>query len=194
VCSQTPRQYELRKRAERQAETRRRIVEAAVELHTTVGPSRTSIAAIAERAGVQRHTVYAHFPDERSLFTACSTHWAAAHPFPDPAPWTRIAEPDRRLRTALDDVYRWYEQVEPHLQLFARDSTLVPAYGFVTEQRAEELADVADLLTDGLPRRKTVRAAVGHALDFQTWFSLARRQKLTRRQAVDAMVRFVGCV
>jgi AcrR family transcriptional regulator len=187
------RPYELRKRAERQAETRRRIVEATVGLHTTVGPSRTSIAAIAEHAGVQRHTVYAHFPDQRSLFTACSTHWAAAHPFPDLAPWTRIAEADRRLRTALDEVYRWYEEVEPHLLLFARDSTLVPAYGFVTEQRADELAAVADLLAEGLPRRKTVRAAVGHALDFQTWCSLARRQGLTRRQAVDAMVRFVGC-
>jgi len=187
------RKYELRKRAERRAETRRRIVEATVGLHTTVGPSRTSIAAIAERAGVQRHTVYAHFPDERSLFTACSSHWAAAHPFPDPAPWTRIAEPDRRLRTALDEVYRWYEQVEPHLLLFARDSTLVPAYGFVTDQRTAELAAVADMLADGLPRRKKVRAAVGHALDFQAWRSLARRQGLTRRQAVAAMVRFVVC-
>ena len=187
------RQYELKKRAERQTETRRRIVEATVGLHTTVGPSRTSIAAIAERAGVQRHTVYAHFPDERSLFTACSSHWAAAHPFPDPTPWTRIAEPERRLRTALDDVYGWYEQVEPHLLLFARDSTLVPAYGFVTEQRAAQLAAVADLLANGLPRRKLVRAAIGHALDFQTWSSLARRQALTRRQAVDAMVRFVAC-
>jgi AcrR family transcriptional regulator len=187
------RQYELKKRAERQAETRRRIVEATVGLHTTVGPSRTSIAAIAERAGVQRHTVYAHFPDERSLFTACSTHWAAAHPFPDSASWARIAEPDRRLRTALDEVYRWYEEVEPHLLLFARDSTLVSGYEFVTKQRADELAAVADLLADGLPRRKAVRAAVGHALDFQTWSSLVRRQGLTRRQAVDAMVRFVGC-
>jgi AcrR family transcriptional regulator len=187
------RKYELKKRAERQAETRRRIIEATVGLHTTVGPSRTSIAAIAERAGVQRHTVYAHFPDERSLFTACSSHWVAAHPFPASAPWAQIGEPDRRLRTALDEVYRWYEEVEPHLLLFARDSTLVSGYEFVTKQRAEELAAVADLLTDGLPRRKTVRAAVGHALDFQTWCSLARRQGLTRRQAVDAMVRFVGC-
>src|SRR5688572_26409701 len=97
VCSQMARQYELRKRAERQAETRRRIVEATVDLHTTVGPSRTKIAAIAERARVQRHTVYAHFPDERALFSACSAHWATANPFPDPASWARIAQPELRL-------------------------------------------------------------------------------------------------
>ena len=132
------RKYELKKRAERQAGTRRRIVEATVGLHTSIGPSQTSIAAIAERAGVQRHTVYAHFPDERSLFTACSSHWAAANPFPDPAPWAHIAEPERRLRTALDEIYRWYEKVEPHLLLFTRDATLVPAYAFVTEQRAAD--------------------------------------------------------
>ena len=71
------RRYELKERARRQAETRQRIVDAAVELHTSVGPARTTISAIAERAGVERHTVYAHFPDEPTLFRACSTHWRA---------------------------------------------------------------------------------------------------------------------
>jgi AcrR family transcriptional regulator len=186
------RSYELKKRAERQAETRRRIVEATVELHTTVGPSRTSIAAIADRAGVQRHTVYAHFPDDRTLFTACSSHWIAVHPFPDQGSWEEIADPERRLRTALREVYAWYEDVEPHLVLFARDATLVPTYSFVTAARAAALRAVADLLARGFPRRKAVRAAVGHALDFETWRSLVRRQGLTPRQAVDAMVRLVA--
>src|SRR4051812_28985348 len=112
------RKYELKKRAERQAETRQRIVEAAVDLHTTVGPAQTSVAAIARRAGVQRHTVYAHFPDDATLFGACSTHWADVHPFPDVV--------GLELAPALDAVYRWYDEVEPALVLFARDTHLYP--------------------------------------------------------------------
>lgn len=185
------RRYEQRKRAERQAETRRRIVEAAVGLHTSVGPSRTSIAAIAERAGVQRHTVYAHFPDERTLYDACTRHWTETHPFPEVEAWASVAEPVKRLRRALNDVYAWYERVEPDLALFMRDVSLVPAYAFRIEERAASLAAAADILAHDLPRRRVVRAAVGHALDFETWRSLLRRQGLTRSQAIEVMVRLV---
>src|SRR3954447_2484557 len=94
------RKYEKKRRAELEEETRRRITETAVELHGTVGPARTSISAIAERAGVRRSTVYRHFPDEEALFHACSSHWANANPLPDPAPWEAIDDPDERLRTA----------------------------------------------------------------------------------------------
>src|SRR5918992_694895 len=95
------RKLKLKRRAERMEETRRRIVEATVALHTTVGPARTSISAIAERAGVQRLTVYRHFPDEQSLFRACTSHGLAADLPPDPAAWRHIADPEARLRTAL---------------------------------------------------------------------------------------------
>jgi AcrR family transcriptional regulator len=78
------RTYTLKRRAERQAETRRRIVEAAVDLHSSIGPARTTVSMIAERAGVQRHTFYAHFPDERSLFLACSGLTLERDPLPDP--------------------------------------------------------------------------------------------------------------
>ena len=116
------RKYELKRRAERQSETRRRIVEATVELHTSVGPARTTISAIADRAGVQRHTVYAHFPDERALFQACSTHWRELHPVPESGSWAGIADPARRLRAALQEVYAWYEVVEQDLAIFGRDA------------------------------------------------------------------------
>jgi AcrR family transcriptional regulator len=194
LCSQMARHYELKKRAERKAETRRRIVEAAVDLHTSVGPSRTSIAAIAERAGVQRHTVYAHFPDEPSLYAECTSHWAEEHPFPDPSGWNAIEDPVKRLRTALDAVYGWYSDVEADLALFRRDATLVPSYRFATETRAAALRAVANGLARGFPGRRIVRAAIGHALDFETWRSLVRRQGLTRHRAVEAMVRLVTSV
>jgi AcrR family transcriptional regulator len=194
VCSQMARAYELGKRAERVAETRRRIVEAAVDLHTTVGPARTSIAAIAARAGVQRHTVYAHFPDERALFGACSQHWRAANPFPDPAAWSTIRDPELRLRTALTAVYSWYEHVEPALALFARDASLVPAQRDLAEASAARLAAIADGLAKGFRGRARVRAAIGHALQFETWRSLVRREGLSRRTAVEMMVRLATSI
>src|SRR5690242_9322754 len=103
----TTRTYELKRRAERQRETRRRIVAAAVDLHTSLGPSRTTVQAIAEKAGVTRPTVYAHFPDARALFEACSGHVRATAPPPDPARWASIAEPSERLDAALRDLYAY---------------------------------------------------------------------------------------
>src|SRR5215213_6924210 len=110
------RTYELKRRAERQEETRRRIVAAAVELHTTLGPARTTVQAVAEKAGVTRPTVYAHFPDARSLFEACSGHVRATVPPPDPARWHVIADAGERLETALRDLYDYYERLEPLLE------------------------------------------------------------------------------
>lgn len=187
------RKYELKERARRQAETRQRIVEAAVGLHTSVGPARTTVSAIAKRAGVERHTVYAHFADESRLFEACTSHWEAQHPFPDPARWT-ASDPDARLRTALDEVYGWYEEVESDLGVFRRDAEVHELNAEVIAGYDRELAAVADGLARGRPRRKSVRAAIGHALAFETWRSLVRREGLTRAQAVDAMTRLVAAV
>src|SRR5262245_17743340 len=184
------RQYTLKKRAEKQAETRQRIVEATVALHTSVGPARTSISAVAERAGVQRHTVYAHFPDEAALYAACTSHWGAAHPFPDPAPWEAIADPGKRLAQALRDVYGWYADVADDMELILRDATTVPAVAVYAEARNRQLAGLADRLATGLGRSKGVRAAVGHALAFETWRSLVRREGLSNARAVRAMVAF----
>ena len=186
------RKYELKTRARRQAETRQRIVEAAVELHTSVGPARTTVSAIAQGAGVERHTVYAHFADERALFEACTAHWEAGHPFPDSAGWAAIEEPEARLRTALREVYAWYEEVEPHVAIFRRDAQVHELNAEVIAGYDRDLGNVADALARGWPRRKTVRAAIGHALEFETWRSLVRRQGLSRTQAVAVMARLVA--
>src|SRR5215510_8703283 len=105
-----PRSYNLKKRAEQQADTRLRIVEAAVELHGTVGPAATTVSMVAERAGVQRHTFYAHFPDERSLFMACSGLALERDPLPDAAAWRDIGDGHERLRSGLTALYGWYER------------------------------------------------------------------------------------
>ena len=188
------RKYELNRRADRQAETRKRIVEATVGLHTSVGPAQTTISAIAERSGVQRHTVYAHFRDERKLMDACSAHWAALHPFPDASRWTEVADPKRRLEAALDAVYEWYERVGDDLVIFKRDSSVHPTTAALVERREERLLSLRDALATGWSRRKSVRAAIGHSLELETWHSLVRRHGLTRTQAVAAMLRFVSSV
>ena len=188
------RKYELKRRAERKADTRRRIVEATVELHSSVGPARTTISAIAERARVERHTVYAHFPDEHALFDACTAHWASLHPPPDPTPWLAIDDREPRLRGALHGVYGWYESVERDLAIFERDAKVHGATAQAVDRRREDMRALRDELGRGWPRRKSVLAALGHALEFGTWRSLVREQGLTQRQAVDAMLSFVASV
>jgi AcrR family transcriptional regulator len=174
------RKYELRKRAERQAETRQRIVEAAMGLHSEIGPAHTSVSAVAERAGVQRHTVYAHFPDDGALFNACSAHWRELHPFPDVS--------GVGLAPALEAVYGWYDGVEASYALFARDSAMYPE---VWAHRQRILATLADQLAARVGRRRKTRAAAGHAVAFETWRSLVRREGLSNAEAAAAMAAFV---
>src|SRR3954464_14335334 len=145
----TTRPYNKRRRAELEEETRRRITEATVELHRTVGPARTTISAIAEKAGVQRLTVYRHFPDERDLLAACSAHWLGADPPPDPSAWT---EP----RPALRELYSWYRRNDAMLANTARDAPPMPG---VAELAAPTpfLAAAQGVLMRGLPRRKRTR-------------------------------------
>src|SRR5918997_4439205 len=116
------RSYTLKRRAEQQAETRQRIVEAAVDLHSSLGPARTSLSMIAERAGVQRHTLYAHFPDERSLLMACSGHTYERDPPPDAAPWRSIEDRQERLRVGLTAIYGWYERNGQRVGCVLRDA------------------------------------------------------------------------
>ncbi len=185
------RPYRKRRRADSEAETRQRITEATVDLHGSVGPARTTISAIAERAGVQRATVYRHFPDEASLFKACSSHWIAAHPRPDLTSWAAIEDPDERFATALGELYAWYERGEYMLEKTTRDAALVPAMGPSMEAFAGWVDAAAAAILGGRSergaRRWRVRAAVGHALSFETWRSLVRHQGLSPPQAVDLM-------
>lgn len=168
------RSYTLRRRAEQQAETRRRIVEAAMALHGSLGPAFTTFSMVAERAGVQRHTLYAHFPDERSLLLACSAHHLAGDPPPDPRDWAEIADPCARLVAALGAIYAWYDRNEGLVGCVLRDAGHHAALREITEMRfgprmAAWRASLAPLAegADGA-------ALLGLALSFQCWRLLAR--------------------
>lgn len=188
------RPYRLKRRAEAEQRTRVRITESAVELHGTLGPARTSISAIAQHAGVRRSTVYRHFPDEASLFFACTSYWMAAHPFPDIRGWVAIDDPAVRLMVGLGELYAHYRHTERMMINILRDEATMPIVKRMLGGYRDYLNAARDTLKRGRSGRgrQRVTAAIGHALTFNTWRSLAGEQGLTDSQAADLMCRLVG--
>ena len=174
---QAKRKYELKKRAEQMGETRRRITEAAIDLHGSIGPARTTLSAVAERAGVERRTLYRHFPTETELFDACSSHYFAANPWPDPGGWSAVRDPRERLERALDELYAYYERTEPMLGNVLRDAETLDFAREAIGPLDDYLAEAAELLLAGRGargrRRELLRGALRHALDFSTWRSMS---------------------
>ncbi len=183
------RRYELKRRAERQEETRRRIVEAAVDLHGSIGMAQATVTRIAEQAGVGRQTFYRHFPDEMALIQACSGLYWERNPFPDLEPWRAVEDPGERLRLGLGESYAFHRRTEAmmnHAFAEARDSPVMESYH-------DHWKGAADLLVSAWNvrgrQRSLLRAAIGHAIVFPTWHSLIRDQGLTDSQAVELMRR-----
>ena len=186
------RPYRMAARADQVEQTRQRIIEATVALHGSVGPAHTTIAAIAEKAGVTRLTVYRHFPDDDALFAACTAHWAAQQQLPNLDAWLDEDEPAARLQTALTDLYRFYAGAEPMLTRSQRDRAAVPE--FVQRRTRDRDAAYVDAVLSAWPRRRRTssrRALVAHALAFSTWRSLCFEQGLAADKAVEAMLRLV---
>jgi AcrR family transcriptional regulator len=184
------RRYEKRARAAKEEETRMRILEAALALHGSLGPSRTTISAIAERAGVRRATVYRHFPDERTLFLGCSGLHGERNPPPDMSLWVSITDPGERLEVALEAMYGWYERIEPMLTAVLRDVDTMPIIAELQAGQLAFLAAVEDGLAAGWGARgaaaRRLRAAVGLALDFSAWRTLHQRG-LARADVIGVM-------
>jgi AcrR family transcriptional regulator len=193
-----PRKYEMKRRAERMQETRRRITEAAVELHQTVGPARTTVSAIAEKAGVQRHTYYAHFPELKDLYRACMGHYSERNPVPEPSSWTDIADAEERLRVALSEVYAYYSGNEAMVSNVLRDAALDPIVQEIMVPFDQYWETVRDTIAAGFEasgeRHEALHAALALALDFQTWRTLVRQQELSQDRAVGLMVGMVRCL
>ena len=189
------RPYRMKKRAAAEEATRRRITESAVHLHGTVGPARTTVSALAEHAGVRRSTIYRHFPDEASLFAACTAHWAADNPVPDIGAWAAIEDPGTRLRAALEALYAYYRRTARMMENLIRDEPVSE----LVQQHFAAYHGYIDAAREALLRgrrargraRARERAAIGHALAFTTWRSLALDEGLADDQAVELMVRLV---
>lgn len=180
----------MHKRAEKIDETRLRIIEAAVHLHGTIGPAATTIAGIADQAGVTRLTVYRHFPDEHALFSACSAQWISGQQLPDIEHWRQASDPTDRLTVGLTDLYRFYRAGAPMLAWVYRDKSALPEP--IQQDIERNDAQYRDVLLEPFSRPgKRVRALVGHAAAFSTWLSLCIDHGLSNREAVQAITSLV---
>jgi AcrR family transcriptional regulator len=193
------RKYTLQQRAKQQEETRQRIIEAAVCLHQTVGGARASISAIAELAGVERLTVYRHFPDERALVIACTSHYQALNPPPDPDPWQSIQDAEQRLRRGLSEIYAFHRRTEQMSQHALHDMEEKPILREVLAPYFAYWEQVRDLLVSAWEPKNAlysarIRAAIGHAISFQTWRSLVREQGLEDAEAIELMASMLRCL
>jgi AcrR family transcriptional regulator len=194
--SNEKRPYNKKRRAELEEQTRVRITESAVALHGSVGPSRTSISAVAEHAGVRRSTIYRHFPDEAALFAACTSHWAQENPPPDLWRHATIEDPDKRVARVLRDLYAYYRGVEQMMVNSLRDEPAMPVVHDALGPYRAMLVAVRELLMAGRRvrgrARERVEAAIGHALAFPTWRSLASEQGLDDDAVAELMGRLIS--
>src|SRR5919109_3377589 len=194
--SRSGRKLKLNARAARQEQTRRRIVEAAVALHERIGPLATTVTAIADRAGVERLTVYRHFPDQETLHAACTAHYFALNPPPRPEDWSEIDDPEARLRHGLSELYAYWARTERMMSSVLRDHEVDPERA--GRGAVAYIAGAKAALSKGwgVRGRRLARldAAVGHAVHFLTWRSLVRNESLDSREAVDLVARLVLAV
>lgn len=187
--STTGRKLTLRARAERQEQTRQRITEAAVQLHQELGPLRTTVTAIAELAGVERLTVYRHFPDEHALHAACQRHFFGLNPPPDPAAWAGIEDVEQRVRTALAELYAFWDHIQDMAATLLRDHQVDPerAGGGIVSlmQRSRDAILAGQARRGALARRR--RAVVGLAVHYATWRTLVHDGGLSNEEAASLM-------
>jgi len=192
------RKYEMKRRAQRMQQTRQRITEATVELHQSVGPARTTVSAIAQKAGVQRHTYYAHFPETKDLYQACTAHYLERNPLPDSSRWEEISDPEERLRGALSEVYAYYQGNEAMLTNVLRDTPFDPVLqenNVLLFRHWEAMRDtIADAYEASGERHEELLGAIALALELQTWRTLVGQQGLEDDRAVELMVGMVRCL
>lgn len=189
----TKRKYELKRRAERQEETRQRILDATITLHEQVGVPGTSISAVAQQAGVERLTVYRHFPDEAALLTAAATYYLETHPPPDPEPWRGIIDSVVRLRVGLTAAYAYHQQTEGMIGGLIQGLPYKPIICDALEGYFSYWKNVQAILSEGwdVSNMVLLTAAIGHSVSFKTWYSLIRDLGLDNAQAVALMVDMV---
>jgi AcrR family transcriptional regulator len=189
------RRYQLKQRAQRQADTRRRIVEATVALHVERGLVATQVTDVAQRAGVDRVTVYRHFPDPASLFKACAAHYYQAHPPPDPTAWAAITDPEARLRHGLGEVYGYWAQNAGMAANILRDAQVLGHLG-VGRRLLGLQRDATEVLASDWPPadQPALAATIRVAVDFHTWQRLVAEQGLSQQAAVELAASWTRCL
>jgi hypothetical protein len=120
----------------------------------------------------------------------------AANPFPDIDRWMAIDDPAVRLMVALGELYAYYRRTERMMSNILRDETTLPIVKKMLGGYRGYLAAARGTLATGMRvrglARQQVLAAIGHALAFGTWHSLAREQELNDSRAAGLMCRLVA--
>lgn len=164
-------------------------MDAAVALFEEVGPARTTISAVAARAGVQRLTVYRHFPTDGSLAHAAAERHLARNPLPDMTDWFAVRDPRARLERALTELYAFYRASERVTAPVLRDEQAVPPLREGLRPLLEPLAVLPTALAEGWPTmgadgRRRLSAVIAHGIEFGTWRSLTADGRLSDDEAV----------
>ena len=185
------RKYKKTRRAEQQEQTRDRIVEATVALHEELGPANTSIKAVAERAGVQRLTVYRYFPDDVSLYQACTSHWLSLNPPPDSSGWSGIEMAEEQTTTALLEFFKYYRRTESMWTGAYRDVEDIAALKKGMDGFEAYIDEACYALVKAWKlrgkRKQQLSLTVRHALRFATW-RLLKQEKLNDKQITELVM------
>jgi AcrR family transcriptional regulator len=186
------REYKMVKRRDKVVETQRRIAKATYELHSTIGPALTTIALIAERAGLPRQTVYRNFSSQLDLFRSCIAFGLELHPLPDPNRWQSIADPEERLEVGLTELYAWFGASEPVMTNSVRDFGAVPESAEAMQHVGEVFQRIYETLCQGW-EGSGVSPVLALAVDFGTWKKLRREQGMASNAIVEMWSDFIRC-
>jgi AcrR family transcriptional regulator len=180
----------MTKRAASVEETRRRIVDATLDLHTSQGILATSWEDIARRADVAPATVYRHFPTLDELLPACGEQSMQQLALPSDE---QIAERFRgtrsrreRLRRLIEELFGLYERGGHVLHAVRRERALLAPL----QRDHEEIEQRLDALTAAALEPSELgeqEIAVVRALtDYDAWAAL-RARGITGPDAVDVV-------
>jgi len=190
-----PRKYDLGKRKALLEDTRRRIVEATLHLHTSKGPARTSMQDIARLADVSQVTAYRHFPTLSDLFGACKSRFLEKYPPPGPEILEGSQSLEERVRTTILKLYRYYDVIGQALWAIQRDAEVLPEFKAVFHESMASLISLAEAALAPLVRNtnsyRRALAVLSVAIDVGTWRNLVRLQGFTSEQAAELMAELV---
>jgi len=184
ILKSVAREYKMVKRREKVDQTRRRIAKATYELHSTIGPAMTTIALIADRAGLPRQTVYRNYATQVELFRSCIAFGLELNPLPDPDRWHSVTDPGERLQVGLTQLYQWFEAGEPVLTNTMRDFGAVQESAEAMQPVGEVFRHIYETLSQGWESSR-VSPLLSLAVDFATWRKLSRGQGMASSAIVE---------
>jgi AcrR family transcriptional regulator len=190
-----PRKYDMDKRKAAVEETRQRILEATLALHSEKGIFGTSWQDIAKRADVSVGTVYKHFPSLDELVPACGELMYAITRPPSledaPQIFAGANSLEERLERLVSELFDFYERGASYIETDFQERQL-PA---VREWEAYMRATIAGLVREALipagPDERTVQA-VSALLDFYTFKSFLDRE-IPKEQAAKTINELLLC-